>query len=128
MVKPPKMIRKLARQAWKEMWSKVTIPENYIEGGCSFCKKAEEKCEDCLLPKYFCEKRDGKLINETLISRIRYIREYILNSNDLLTGFPMAARIEFDRILTVLKRAIKDMMYYGKVRKKTVSRIRSLLK
>lgn len=110
------------------MWSKVTIPENYIEGGCSFCRKAEENCDVCLLPKYFCEKSDGILKKETLISRIRYIRAYILNSNDLLTTFPMSARIEFDRILTVLKRAIKDMMYYGKVRKKTESKIRSLLK
>jgi Zn-finger protein len=121
------MIRKLARQAWREMWSKVYSPESYIEGGCSFCKTANEDCNICLLPKYFCEKEDGKLKTDTLISNIRYIRDYVINSSSH-APYRMAARIRFDHFLTAIKRGIKDMMYYGKVRKKTVSMVRSLIK
>ena len=115
------------------MWKQVDSPETYIEGGCSFCKLAKEDCNICKLPKYFCEKENGNLKRDTLISRIRSIRKFLLDfesgeiSYRFHTGKVFLYYIFFQDYLELIKRGVKDMMYFGKVRKKTIKRILEVL-
>jgi len=124
------MIKKLARDALNEMWDNVTTPQNYVEGGCSFCKLVKENCSVCLLPKYFCEKEDGKLKKNTLISKIRYAREYLLEAHIKMLGNTdkrFLSWMIFNNCLKLIKRGVRDMMIYGKVRKKTEKKILKFL-
>jgi hypothetical protein len=100
------LMKELARDALDNMWSKVTSPETYIEGGCSFCKLVENDCERCLLPDYCCKKENGKLKKNTLISKIRYARD-----NDDEIGFVL--------YLSLIKTMLHDLLIHEYIQKDT---------
>jgi len=118
-------IRSLAKDALKNMWNHTTTPQNYVSGGCSFCKIAEGVCKNCLLPYYFCDKVDGKLLPNTIISVIREARDFLLRpihrgSKTFAIYYKL---LVFNACLILIKRGIKDLRWFGKVRKKTEKRI-----
>jgi len=130
MIHKKLLIKKLAQNALDEMWGNVSCPKDYIEGGCSFCKLAKENCSICLLPKYFCEKEDDKLKTNTLISNIRYARDYLIRESRKLSragGYRFLMHQRFYHYLELIKQGLKDMSIYGKVRKKTEKQIKQIL-